>query len=89
MPGQVTTGDGKKGDVISVDGTSCDDGINNNMLLSDILDTLQRSERLLKSVRDENSELRSQLGVLEEQLDRTRENLRDLTARKLLLQHRL
>ncbi|KAF4673284.1 hypothetical protein FOL46_007563 [Perkinsus olseni] len=65
-------------------GSSSSSNNNNSMLLGDILQTLQRSEALLKSVRDENSELRTQLGVLEQQLDRTRENLRDLTARKLL-----
>ncbi|EER00458.1 hypothetical protein Pmar_PMAR018342 [Perkinsus marinus ATCC 50983] len=57
---------------------------NNNILLGDILQTLQHSEALLRSVREENSGLRTHLGILEQQLDRTRENLRDLTARKLL-----
>ncbi|KAF4750426.1 acyl-protein thioesterase, partial [Perkinsus olseni] len=85
-----TTG---RGGNLSNDANAADDALatgssssnnNNSMLLGDILQTLQRSEALLKSVRDENSELRTQLGVLEQQLDRTRENLRDLTARKLL-----
>ncbi|EER02477.1 hypothetical protein Pmar_PMAR004840 [Perkinsus marinus ATCC 50983] len=76
---------GRHGDCSSDDDASLvTPETNNNMILGDILQTLQRSETLLRSVREENSELRMQLGILEQQLDRTRENLRDLTARKLL-----